>query len=120
MRSKADSICFLVTVSAPPTSPATSSPVANNDEDSHRSTNVGAIAGGTIGGVAGIALLVLAIIYIMHRQKKKKKKTDGDDGGLEVQNAPSQGNIIVAPQSLELEHSKKHISPELHPVELAS
>ncbi|KAL4779853.1 hypothetical protein BJX76DRAFT_361404 [Aspergillus varians] len=50
------------------TASATSTPEV---EDKGSGTNVGAIAGGVVGGVAGLALIILAIWFVMRRQKKK-------------------------------------------------
>ncbi|KAI4869103.1 hypothetical protein F4820DRAFT_62351 [Hypoxylon rubiginosum] len=58
------------------TSSATlSNQTSNNDNKAgakSSSTNVGAIAGGVVGGVAGLALIGVAIFFIIRHNKKKK------------------------------------------------
>ncbi|KAL2871689.1 uncharacterized protein BJX67DRAFT_342806 [Aspergillus lucknowensis] len=44
---------------------------ADPEPDDDSGPNVGAIAGGVVGGVAGLALIVLALWFIFRRQRKK-------------------------------------------------
>lgn len=67
-------MCFLVTVSSLPTSPTTSAPAAGGG-DGNGSTDVGAIAGGTVGGIAG-AVVVLAAAFFCVRQRRKDPRLD--------------------------------------------
>ncbi|KAF2754728.1 hypothetical protein EJ05DRAFT_479157 [Pseudovirgaria hyperparasitica] len=44
-----------------------------NSSNEGSSTNVGAIAGGVVGGVAGLAIIVAGIVFLLMRRKKKSK-----------------------------------------------
>lgn len=56
-----------ITVSAKPVAPET-----DDNDDTKKDINVGAIVGGVVGGVAGVAIIVVLVLYFV----KKKKKTD--------------------------------------------
>ncbi|RVD88300.1 uncharacterized protein DFL_002489 [Arthrobotrys flagrans] len=63
--------------STPTNSTGTSTPVPPNDS----STNVGAIAGGVVGGVAGLALIAGLLLLLRRRNNKEKlKRVSGASG----------------------------------------
>ncbi|KAI0198491.1 hypothetical protein F4808DRAFT_259567 [Astrocystis sublimbata] len=51
---------------------------------SHSSRNVGAIVGGTIGGVAGLALIIAAIFFFLHRRKRRSEASGPDPLGRKM------------------------------------
>lgn len=53
------------------------------------STNVGAIAGGVVGGVAGLALIGAAVGYMIHRKKKERVEPMRE---ISIYSQPSQPN----------------------------
>ncbi|KAK6955372.1 hypothetical protein Daesc_003007 [Daldinia eschscholtzii] len=72
---------------------------ANNEEDSSNpsnpssksSTNVGAIAGGVVGGVAGLALIGLGIFFLIRHNNKKKRNITGQQPAPQMQQGPGTG-----------------------------
>ncbi|KAI5917311.1 hypothetical protein F4810DRAFT_718008 [Camillea tinctor] len=77
-----------VSGTVPPSGSSSSSP-ADPDPlpsagNTSRSTNVGAIAGGVIGGIAGLALIIAAIIFCLRYRKRRAQTPDppADRGGL--------------------------------------
>lgn len=60
---------------APPPSTvasATAPPDSGNEHDGGKGPNVGAIAGGVVGGVAGLTLILAALWFYMRRRKQKE------------------------------------------------
>ncbi|KAI0023542.1 hypothetical protein F4780DRAFT_54739 [Xylariomycetidae sp. FL0641] len=52
---------------------ASSSTATAASDDSSNSTNVGAIVGGVLGGVAGLGLITAALLFFILRRRKKKR-----------------------------------------------
>ncbi|KAL4948635.1 hypothetical protein BDW69DRAFT_189094 [Aspergillus filifer] len=54
-----------------PSEPTATDEANTYGEDEGSSTNVGAIAGGVVGGVAGLALIILGLWFYLRRKKQK-------------------------------------------------
>ncbi|GAP89114.1 hypothetical protein SAMD00023353_0902300 [Rosellinia necatrix] len=57
------------------------------------SKNVGAIAGGTVGGVAGLALIVVAMLFCLHRRKKRSQEQEPDPLAFGQKMPPSEHDV---------------------------
>lgn len=80
------------------TSPATSTP-SSTSAPRPDTTNVGAIAGGVVGGVAALALLALAVWWFVLR-KKKTAKVAQPDGNVQSQGKPHETQPML-PEKVE-------------------
>ncbi|KAI0490648.1 hypothetical protein F4859DRAFT_15613 [Xylaria cf. heliscus] len=65
-----------VTVSVPGGGGGSSSTGSPSSSGSSSSRNVGAIAGGVVGGVAGLALIVTAIFLFLYRRRRRLQASD--------------------------------------------
>ncbi|KAI1312783.1 hypothetical protein F5Y03DRAFT_339148 [Xylaria venustula] len=68
-------ITATVTITIPGNN-GSSTAVPSGSSKSPNSTNVGAIAGGVVGGVAGLTLIVAAILFFIYRRKKRAKDSN--------------------------------------------
>ncbi|KAI1106742.1 hypothetical protein F4804DRAFT_299716, partial [Jackrogersella minutella] len=70
-------------------SSSSSSSSGSNSSSKKSSTNVGAIAGGVVGGVAGLALIGLGIFFLIrHNSKKSKDAAAAAAGAPQMQQGP--------------------------------
>ncbi|KAI0381508.1 hypothetical protein F5Y04DRAFT_62757 [Hypomontagnella monticulosa] len=66
----------------------------SNNNSSASTTNVGAIAGGVVGGVAGLALIGLGIFFLVRHNKKKKAADGANPPAAQMQqNIPPTGQV---------------------------
>ncbi|KAK4497111.1 hypothetical protein PRZ48_011561 [Zasmidium cellare] len=76
------------------------------------SSNVGAIAGGTVGGIAGAALLVAAVILSVRRHKKRKAGAT-KQSGAPMKSVDADGRDVKEPLSGAGAAPKLQVSHEL-------
>ncbi|KAI0850198.1 hypothetical protein F5Y00DRAFT_43436 [Daldinia vernicosa] len=64
---------------------------SSNSNSSNSSTNVGAIAGGVVGGVAGLALIGLGIFFLIRHNNKKKRDITAQPPAAQMQQGGGPG-----------------------------
>lgn len=93
------------------------SQITTNDTSGGSSTNVGAIAGGVVGGVAALGLIAALITWIVLRNKRKERKVDtittskGGDGEVGGGALENHMNDPKSPVSTAVSPS---VSPHVH------
>lgn len=94
------------------------SQITTNDTSGGSSTNVGAIAGGVVGGVAAIGLIAALITWIVLRNKRKERKADtittSKGGGGEVGGGGALENHMNDPKSPVSTAFSPSVSPHVH------
>ncbi|KAF2437289.1 hypothetical protein P171DRAFT_437884 [Karstenula rhodostoma CBS 690.94] len=98
-----------------------------------KKTNVGAIAGGVVGGLAGLILMLVLVLFCLHRRKKtlktKGKNSQGPSPPLPVElaatspvhemHSPGAGKYMSLQQQPEHSHSRSPSDDYLHPKPLS-
>ncbi|KAH7389351.1 hypothetical protein DE146DRAFT_160791 [Phaeosphaeria sp. MPI-PUGE-AT-0046c] len=88
--------------------PATGSPTS---ERSPKKTNVGAIAGGTVGGLAVLIVILGLVLFCLHRRKKAKKT-----GGQNVPSAPpAELDVTSIPHEMSTSGASKYVAAHERP-----
>lgn len=94
------------------------SQITTNDTSGGSSTNVGAIAGGVVGGVAALGLIAALITWIVLRNKRKERKADtittSKGGGGEVGGGVALENHMNDPKSPVSTAVSPSVSPHVH------
>lgn len=94
------------------------SQITTNDTSGGSSTNVGAIAGGVVGGVAALGLIAALITWIVLRNKRKERKADtittSKGGSGEVGGGAALENHINDPKSPVSTAISPSVSPHVH------
>lgn len=94
------------------------SEITTNDTSGGSSTNVGAIAGGVVGGVAALGLIAALITWIVLRNKRKERKVDtittSKVGGGEVGGGGALENHMNDPKSPVSTAVSPSVSPHVH------
>ena len=83
------------------------SPATGSNGASAKSTNVGAIAGGVIGGVAGLCLLIGLFVWLVRRQQPQKSVDVSPYPVLPVTNSHSSNSLknspVVGPETVQVD-----------------
>ncbi|KAJ4006967.1 hypothetical protein NW766_010375 [Fusarium irregulare] len=98
--------------SAEPTS--TSTYESQNEGGGESKTNVGAIAGGVVGGVVGLASLGLLAFFLRRRSKNKKEQTVPE---MSAQNSPQPYGVDAGQAWKQSPSPLQHSSPQVPVVE---
>lgn len=96
------------------------SQITTNDTSGGSSTNVGAIAGGVVGGVAALGLIAALITWIVLRNKRKERKADtittskGGSGEVRGGGGSALENHMNDPKSPVSTAVSPSVSPHVH------